>query len=346
MARDLVKLGSLFDGIGGWPLAATKFGIEPVWCSEIEKFPQEITKRHFPNMKHLGDITKIDGAKIEPVDIVTIGSPCQDLSIAGKRKGLAGERSGLFRTATYIVRGMRNSTDGEYPRFVVRENVTGAFSSNKGNDFRAVLEEITESSIPMPKSGRWAKSGMVRSSGCEVAWRVLDAQYWGVPQRRKRIFLVADFGGQRAAEILFKPGSVCGYSAAGGSEREGTAGNTAFGVGGSVQCITPWDVQSRRIFDAKGKWPALYGGEGGGKGYVAFTCEPVTFSVGNLVRGAGTNAASLYVTQTAYNSQVTVLQNSISAKVSQTDFNALGTRVSTAESTITQHSTDIASKVS
>ena len=188
--------------------------------------------------------------------------------------------------AIRIVREMREITNGKYPRFVVWENVPGAFSSNKGNDFRAVLEEITESSIPMPKSGRWAKSGMVRSSGCEVAWRTLDAQYWGVPQRRKRIFLVADFGGQRAAEILFKPGSVCGYSAAGGSEREGTAGNTAFGVGGSVQCLTSWDVQSRRIFDAKGKWPALYGGEGGGKGYVAFTCEPVTFSVGNLVRGA------------------------------------------------------------
>ena len=264
-----MKLGSLFDGIGGWPLAATKFGIEPVWCSEIEKFPQEITKRHFPNMKHLGDITKIDGAKIEPVDIVTIGSPCQDLSIAGKRKGLAGERSGLFRTAIYIVRGMRNSTDGEYPRFVVWENVPGAFSSNKGNDFRAVLEEITQSSIPMPKSGRWAKAGMVRSSGCEVAWRVLDAQYWGVPQRRKRIFLVADFGGQRAGEILFKPESVCRNTAEGSGERKRTAGSITDSFGESVRCLTPWDVQSRRIFDSRGKWPAIYGGEGGGKGYVA-----------------------------------------------------------------------------
>ena len=224
-------LGSLFDGIGGWPLAATKRGINPVWAAEIEPFPIEVTKKHFPTMKHLGDITGINGAEIEPVDIICMGSPCQDLSIAGKREGLAGARSGLFMDAVRIVREMREATNGKYPRFVVWENVPGAFSSNKGNDFRAVLEEITESSIPMPKSGRWAKSGMVRSNECDVAWRTLDAQYWGVPQRRKRIFLVADFRGQCAAEILFKPESVSGYPAASGSQGQRIAGNVESGIG-------------------------------------------------------------------------------------------------------------------
>ena len=205
-----LKLGSLFDGIGGWPLAASKYGISPVWASEIETFPIAVTEKHFPSMKQLGDITAINGTDIEPVDIICMGSPCQDLSVAGKRKGLSGARSGLFMDAVRIVREMREATNGKYPKFVIWENVPGAFSSNKGNDFRAVLEEITESSIPMPKSGRWATSGMVRSSSCEVAWRILDAQYWGVPQRRKRIFLVADFRGQCSAEILFKPESVSG----------------------------------------------------------------------------------------------------------------------------------------
>lgn len=219
-----MKLGSLFDGIGGWPLAAVKLGITPVWCSEIEKFPQEVTKKHFPEMKQLGDITQIDGAEIEPVDIICMGSPCQDLSIAGKREGLDGARSGLFRTAIDIVRRMHEATGGRYPRFIVWENVPGAFSSNKGADFRTVLEEITDTEIPVPKSGRWATTGVVRSNSCEVAWRVLDAQYWGVPQRRKRIFLVADFGGQRATEILFKPESMPRDFEKGRGERKRIAG--------------------------------------------------------------------------------------------------------------------------
>ena len=156
-----MKIGSLFDGIGGWPLAAVKFGAIPVWASEIEAFPIKVTQRHFPNMKHLGDITGVHGYDIEPVDVICMGSPCQDLSIAGKREGLAGARSGLFMDAVRIVREMREATNGKYPRFVVWENVPGAFSSNKGNDFRAVLEEITESQIPMPRSNRWATAGMV-----------------------------------------------------------------------------------------------------------------------------------------------------------------------------------------
>lgn len=239
-----MKIGSLFDGIGGWPLAAVKCGFTPVWSSEIENFPSQVTERHFPNMVQLGDITKIDGTKIEAVDIITFGSPCQDLSIAGKRGGLEGARSGLFNEAVRIIREMRLSSGGKYPRFAIWENVPGAFSSNKGMDFRIVLEEITETKIPMPRSKRWATAGMVRSNKCEVAWRVLDSQYWGVPQRRKRIFLVADFGGRCAGEILFKPESVSRYFAEGSGEREGIAtnvenstGNTSRGIDLSTQKV-------------------------------------------------------------------------------------------------------------
>lgn len=214
-----LTLGSLFDGIGGFPLAAQRCGIETLWGSEIEKNCIAITKRHFPGMAQLGSITEIDGGKIPPVDIISFGSPCQDLSVAGKQKGIDGERSGLFREAIRIIYEMRCATNGLYPTFILWENVPGAFNSNGGGDFRTVLEEITKSRISMPVSGKWAKAGMVRTCGIEVAWRQLDAQYWGVPQRRKRIFLVGDFGGQRAAEILFKCESLLGYSQTGRTEK-------------------------------------------------------------------------------------------------------------------------------
>lgn len=168
-------------------------------------------------MKHLGDITKIHGDQIEPVDCITFGSPCQDLSIAGRRAGLAGERSRLFMEAVRIIKEMRSSTNGLYPTFAVWENVPGAFSSNGGEDFRAVLEELArveqpDASIPRPsgRGGRWSKAGAIAGNGWSLAWRQLDAQYWGVPQRRKRIALVADFGGQRAGEILFERESLPG----------------------------------------------------------------------------------------------------------------------------------------
>lgn len=168
-------------------------------------------------MKHLGDITKIHGDKIEPVDCITFGSPCQDLSIAGRRAGLAGERSGLFIEAVRIIKEMRSSTNGLYPTFAVWENVPGAFSSNGGEDFRAVLEELArveqpDTSIPRPpKGGRWSKAGAIAGNGWSLAWRQLDAQYWGVPQRRKRIALVVDFAGGRAGEILFERESLPGH---------------------------------------------------------------------------------------------------------------------------------------
>jgi len=212
-----MTLGSLFDGIGGWLLAARHAGVTPVWASEIELFPCSVTARHFPDVKQLGDITQIDPNAIEPVDIVCAGSPCQDLSIAGKRKGLCGERSGLFRTAVDIVRRMRERTGGKYPRYFVWENVPGVFSSNAGMDFRSVLEEVGACEIPIPLNGRWANAGLVELPICEIAWRVFDAKYWGVPQRRRRIFLVADFAadGRCAGEILFESEGVCGGSATG-----------------------------------------------------------------------------------------------------------------------------------
>lgn len=165
-------------------------------------------------MKHLGDITKIHGNKIEPVDCITFGSPCQDLSIAGRRAGLAGERSGLFMEAVRIIKEMRRATHGSYPVVVIWENVPGAFSSNGGEDFRAVLEELArveepDASIPRPpRGGRWSKAGAIAGNGWSLAWRQLDAQYWGVPQRRKRIALVVDFAGGRAGEILFERESL------------------------------------------------------------------------------------------------------------------------------------------
>lgn len=256
-----MTLGSFFDGIGGWLLAARHAGVTPVWASEIEPFPCAVTARHFPAVEQLGDITKIDPNKIEPVDIICAGSPCQDLSIAGKRNGLDGERSSLFKTAISIFHQMRERTGR--PRFFVWENVPGAFSSNKGMDFRAVLEEIGQTEIPMPPNGKWANAGMVELPQCQIAWRVLDAQYWGVPQRRRRIFLVADFAadGRCAGEILFEPEGVSGDSAAGEGAREGVARGTA-DCARTSGALTPWDVQSRRIYDENGKMAALCSGDG------------------------------------------------------------------------------------
>ena len=221
-----MTLGSLFDGIGGFPLAAVNVGITPVWASEIEKAPVSITMRHFPDMEHLGDITNINGGKIQPVDIITFGSPCQDLSIAGLRAGLDGERSGLFNQALRVIREMRNATGNKYPGRIVWENVPGAFSSNGGGDFQTVIEEIAKTaeqgiSIPRPseKFG-WLAAGAVVGDCWSLAWRVLDAQYFGIPQRRRRIFLVADFTSRRAGEILFKSESGAGDIEKGGEKKK------------------------------------------------------------------------------------------------------------------------------
>ena len=211
-----MTLGSLFDGSGSFPMAGLLSGIIPVWASEIEPFPIRVTTKRLPFVKHLGDINKINGSEIEPVDIITFGSPCTDLSIAGKRAGLNAERSGLFFQAVRIIKEMRFATNGKYPRFAVRENVTGAFSSNSGEDFRIVLEEICkikDSAVSVPEPEKWTKSGEILGNGYSVAYRTFDAQYWGVPQRRKRIYLVADFDGECASKILFESEGLSGYSA-------------------------------------------------------------------------------------------------------------------------------------
>lgn len=237
------KLGSLFDGSGGFPLAASMCGIEPTWASEVEPYPIAVTKNQFPRMQHLGDVNRIDGAKIEPVDIITFGSPCQDMSVAGKRAGIKHERmgdgtttrSGLFIEAVRIIKEMREATDGLYPTFAVWENVPGAFSSNGGEDFRIVLEEIIHIvepdavMPPVPQKG-WARADCYCGDGWSIAYRTFDAQYWGVPQRRRRIYLVADFGGERAGKILFERESLRGYFEAGRPPWKEAASNAERGT--------------------------------------------------------------------------------------------------------------------
>lgn len=239
-----MKLGSLFDGSGGFPLAGSLCGSEPVWAAEVEPYPIAVTRSRFPHMKHLGDVTKINGADIEPVDIITFGSPCQDLSVAGKRAGLKHEsngddettRSGLFMEAIRIIKEMRGATNGVYPRFAVWENVFGAFSSNGGEDFRIVLEEFTKivepsASMPAPEKGRWPYADCYVGDGWSVAYRTFDAQYWGVPQRRRRIYLVADFAGECAWKILFEREGVSWYFETGRTPWKGATGGFTTCVG-------------------------------------------------------------------------------------------------------------------
>ena len=214
--KQNLTLGSLFSGSGGFELAGLLCGIKPLFASEIEPFPIRVTTKRMPFVKHLGDINKIDGSKIDPVDVITFGSPCQNLSVAAKdKRGLDGEQSGIFYEAIRVIKEMRDKTNGEYPKYVVWENVRGAFSSNKANDFQRVLKEIISiksCEFDVPKPEKWENSGLIMGEDFSVAWRLFDAQYWGVPQRRKRIYLVADFDGQRAGKILFESEGVSGYS--------------------------------------------------------------------------------------------------------------------------------------
>lgn len=217
---DRLKLGSLFDGSGGFPLGGLLAGVTPVWASEIEPFPIRVTTKRLPGMKHLGDVSSINGAEIEPVDIITFGSPCTDMSIAGKRAGLEGAQSSLFYQAIRIIKEMRCATNGRYPRWVCWENVVGAFSSNQGFDFKAVLDAVIGiaepgASVPMPEKNRWPYADIYMGDGWSVAYRVFDAQYWGVPQRRRRCYLVGDLTGRCAGRVLFESEGLSGYSAAG-----------------------------------------------------------------------------------------------------------------------------------
>ena len=254
-----LTLGSLFDGSGGFPLGGLLSGITPVWASEIEPFPIRVITKRLPFMKHYGDVSKINGAEIEPVDVITFGSPCQDMSIAGRREGLGGSRSNLFYEAIRIVKEMREAADGKYPTWLCWENVPGAFSSNGGDDFKAVLDAIRKLKDPeadTPRPAKWQNAGLILADNYSVAWRVLDAQHFGVAQRRKRIYLVADLAGQRAGKVLFESEGVSGYTPEGFRTRQGAAGaseegarETVNGVtvlndqGGSFMCVTE-DVTS------------------------------------------------------------------------------------------------------
>ena len=270
--QNKLTLGSLFDGSGGFPLGGLISGITPLWASEIEPFPIRVTTKRLPFMKHYGDVSAIDGAKLPPVDIITFGSPCQDMSLAGKREGLDGNRSGLFYEAVRIIKEMRVKTNDKYPRYIVWENVPGAFSSNKGEDFRCVLESIchiADETVSVPSVKKWQYAGCIMGDGYSVAWRMLDAQYWGVPQRRKRIYLVADFAGGCAGKILFESEGLSGYTPQGFRSWQGTAGPSPEGSGeaGTV-CLNdqtggnnqPFVVETPKTLKIRS------GCEGGGKG--------------------------------------------------------------------------------
>jgi len=237
MDNTKMTLGSLFDGSGGFPLGGILAGIEPVFSSEIEPFPILVTHKRLPQVKHYGDVSRLSGAELPPVDIITFGSPCQDLSIAGKRAGIHdGDRSNLFFQAIRIIKEMRDATNGRYPRYCVWENVPGAFSSNGGDDFKAVLEAVIGVKeegieVPSPENHRWPKSDVYLGNGWSVAYRVFDAQYWGVPQRRARIYLVADLAGGSAGEVLFKSEGVSGYTPQGFRSWQGAAGGAEEGAG-------------------------------------------------------------------------------------------------------------------
>ena len=237
-----LTLGSLFDGSGGFPLGGLLCGITPVWASEIEPFPIRVTTKRLPFMKHYGDISQMDGGKIEPVDIITFGSPCTDMSIAGRRAGLDGKQSVLFYQAIRIIQEMRDATHGKYPRYIVWENVPGAFSSNHGEDFKAVLETVIGikepgTQVPMPEKNLWPYADLYMGEQWSVAYRTLDAQHWGVPQRRRRIFLVADFAGWGAGQVLFESEGLSGYSAEGFRAWQRAARDPAAGSGAAGICL-------------------------------------------------------------------------------------------------------------
>ena len=275
-----LTLGSLFDGSGGFPLGGLISGITPMWASEIEPFPIRVTTKRLPFMKHYGNVSEMDGGKVEPVDIITFGSPCQDMSVAGKRAGLEGSRSNLFYEAVRIIKEMRKATGGEYPKWACWENVPGAFYSSGGEDFRCVLESlcgVIDESVSIPKPKKWANAGEILGDGYSLAWRVLDAQFWGVPQRRKRIYLVADFTGGCAGKVLFESEGLSGYSPQGfrswqtapgySANCSGTAGIGFDGYNGSVNVPLVLKIRS--------------GCEGGGKGPLIQTDKSATLSCNN-----------------------------------------------------------------
>ena len=291
-----LTLGSLFDGSGGFCLGGLIAGIKPVWSSEIEPFPMRVTEKRLPSVVQLGNICDIDGGNIPPVDIITFGSPCQDMSIAGKREGLDGSRSGLFYEAIRIIKQMREKTDGRYPRFAVWENVKGAFSSNKGEDFRAVLTEfchIKDECISVPGCEKWKSAGCILGESFSIAWRLLDAQYWGVPQRRERIYLVADLAGTGAGNILFESEGLSGYSAESFRSWQTAAGSLKDSAGetDSIRLMFENNMQDVRYTGPIDVAPSILARYGTGGNTQPFVVQPpLTLKIRSGCEGGGKGA--------------------------------------------------------
>ncbi|MDD3277198.1 MAG: DNA cytosine methyltransferase [Kiritimatiellales bacterium] len=229
---EQLTLGSLFSGSGGFELAGMLCGIKPVWNCEVEPFAILVTSKRLPDVKHYGDISTVSGAELEPVDVITFGSPCTSLSCAGLRAGLEGKGSVLFFQAIRIIKEMRKKTNGQYPRWICWENVFGIFSSSQGCDFQRVLEEIIGvvvpgATMPAPDGHCWPYADCYVGDGWSVAYRTLSAEWFGCAQRRKRIYLVADFGNERGGDVLFEREGVRRDFTQGFRAWEGTAGNPA-----------------------------------------------------------------------------------------------------------------------
>ena len=236
---NFLTLGSLFDGSGGFPLGGLLCGIQPLWSSEVEPFPIRVTTKRLPQVKHYGDINQINGAEVPPVDIITGGFCCQDLSIAGRRIGIHGARSGLFFQIIRIIKEMRAATGNEYPKFAVLENVPGMYSSAGGADFLEVLSELIKIknetlSISMPENGKWSTSGEIVGDGFSLGWRTFDAQFWGVAQRRRRCYIVLDLTGERTGKILFDETRLRGHPPQSCFTGQTAPGGSAAGTGGTV----------------------------------------------------------------------------------------------------------------
>ncbi|NLS84173.1 MAG: hypothetical protein GXZ14_00965 [Ruminococcaceae bacterium] len=238
-----ITLGSMFDGSGTMPMVIEQEADgAAVWASEVEPYPIAVTRHNLPHMQHLGSVTDFDGGKVAPVDIITFGSPCQDMSVAGRRAGLGGERSVLFYAAIDRIKEMYTATGGKYPKIVIWENVPGAFSSNGGKDFECVLNELLHIAHADEFIRLCGKRWDNAADYGAVAYRTFDAQFWGVPQRRRRIYAIADIRSERAGEILFERDGVPWHFTAGGKARQGAAaaiascavaGNSA----GTVYCL-------------------------------------------------------------------------------------------------------------
>lgn len=252
-----MTMGSLFSGIGGFELAGAIHGVKTLWASEIEEYPIKVTQANFPHIVHVGDIQKLDGATLEKVDIITSGSPCTDISRAGRREGIDGERSALFFDYIRIIKEMRDATNCHYPRISIWENVPAALSSNGGNDFRRVLQCFAEingytADIPIPKGNKWAKAGAIVGDGWSVAWRLFDAQHWGVAQRRRRLYLIADFGGERAGEVLFEREGRFWHPSASREEGESVAVHPEAGADGDGKRGAPVSIEQTLFFPIDG----------------------------------------------------------------------------------------------